>query len=116
MLRPELVDAYSSLPVVVASVHATRAVLSAADIEFIRGFSDTLAVDGAFLYHGTPRSNVEDLLVSTPDARVDEMLGGRQATVFAGGHTHLQMVRQHHGALIVNTGSVGAPFREYASN
>jgi predicted phosphodiesterase len=31
----------------------------------------------------------------------------------AGGHTHLQMLRQHDGALLVNPGSVGAAFREY---
>jgi predicted phosphodiesterase len=116
MLVPELVEGYSPLPVLRTSVHETRARLSADEIAFIRGFQRTLAVGDAFLYHGTPRSNVEDLLVSTPDALVDEMLAGHEAKVFAGGHTHLQMVRQHHGALVVNTGSVGAPFREYASN
>src|SRR5207302_1377714 len=47
--------------------------------------------------------------------RVDEMLDGKKALVLAGGHTHLQMLRQHHGMLIVNSGSVGMPFREYAS-
>jgi predicted phosphodiesterase len=31
----------------------------------------------------------------------------------AGGHTYLQMVRQHDGMLIVNPGSVGLPFREH---
>jgi hypothetical protein len=32
----------------------------------------------------------------------------------AGGHTHLQMLRQHRGALLVNPGSVGLPFERYA--
>ena len=32
----------------------------------------------------------------------------------AGGHTHVQMLRQHRGSLVVNPGSVGAPFREFA--
>jgi predicted phosphodiesterase len=31
----------------------------------------------------------------------------------AGGHTHVQMLRQHRGTLIVNPGSTGMPFREY---
>ncbi len=41
------------------------------------------------------------------------MLDGRSATVMAGGHTHVQMLRQHRGMLLVNPGSVGMPFREY---
>ena len=32
----------------------------------------------------------------------------------AGGHTHIQMLRQHRGLLIVNPGSVGLPFKEHA--
>jgi predicted phosphodiesterase len=57
---------------------------------------------------------MEDLISGTPMAEVDEMLGPRRARVLAGGHTHLQMLRQHRGALIVNPGSAGMPFREYA--
>jgi predicted phosphodiesterase len=33
--------------------------------------------------------------------------------VFVGGHTHLQMLRQHRGTPIVNPGSLGQPFREF---
>jgi predicted phosphodiesterase len=58
---------------------------------------------------------MEDLLASTPDDRVDAMLDGARAKVLAGGHTHLQMLRQHRGMTLVNSGSVGMPFREYAS-
>ena len=79
------------------------------------GFSRTLAFGDVFLYHGTPRSNMEDLLADTPASQVDEMLGGTRALVFAGGHTHVQMVRQHRGLLLVNPGSLGLPFREYVS-
>ena len=31
----------------------------------------------------------------------------------AGGHTHIQMLRQHHGRLLVNPGSVGLAFKDY---
>jgi predicted phosphodiesterase len=117
MLRPELVEAYSRVPVVVQSVHATRAALSAADVAFIRTFVPTVALDdGVFLFHGTPRSNTEDLLATTPAADVDAMLGGRKAMLFAGGHTHVQMLRQHRGMLVVNCGSLGQPFQEFAFN
>ena len=40
------------------------------------------------------------------------MLAGRRATVMAGGHTHVQMMRQHNGVLLVNAGSVGMPFEQ----
>jgi len=33
----------------------------------------------------------------------------------AGGHTHLQMLRQHRGNLLLNVGSVGMPFKEYVA-
>ena len=90
------------------------------DLDTIRGFEATheLVVDDAttvLLFHGTPRSNMEDLLATTPDADVDEMLGGRRATVMAGGHTHLPMVRRHRGAVLVNPGSVGLPFARHPS-
>jgi predicted phosphodiesterase len=115
MLDPALLHSYSESAVVVASVDATREALSAEALAFIRTFERTLTLGDALLYHGTPRSNMEDLLATTPPDRVDEMLAGQRALVFAGGHTHLQMLRQHHGTLIANAGSLGMPFREYAS-
>jgi putative phosphoesterase len=115
MLDAALIHAYSESALIVSSVDATRAVLTAAEIDFIRTFERTIALEGLFLFHGTPRSNMEDLLATTPAAQVDEMLDGKQAVVLAGGHTHLQMLRQHRGMLLVNTGSLGMPFREHAS-
>ncbi len=117
MFDAALIDTYSESGVLKASVEETRSRLSEDAIAFIRTFERTvpLAEHDVFLYHGTPRSNLEDLLTTTPDARVDEMLAGHRALVFVGGHTHLQMLRQHRGMLIVNTGSLGMPFREYAS-
>jgi predicted phosphodiesterase len=43
------------------------------------------------------------------------MLADATATVMAGGHTHIQMLRQHHGNLLVNPGSVGLAFKDYVS-
>jgi predicted phosphodiesterase len=115
MLDSGLIHTYSESPLIVASVQATRTALPEDAIAFIREFERTIALDRILLYHGTPRSNMEDLLMTTPLERVDEMLDGKRALVFAGGHTHLQMLRQHRGMLIVNSGSLGMPFREYAS-
>lgn len=121
MLNPKLIHSYTEVPVVVDSVEWCRARLSEDEVAFLRTFSPNLEVDlggGAtlVLYHGTLRSHMEDLLATTPSEEVDEMLQGRRGTIMAGGHTHLQMVRQHNGILIVNPGSVGLPFREHPVN
>jgi predicted phosphodiesterase len=115
MIDSALVRSYSESPLIVSSVDATRAMLSAKALEFIRTFERTLTLADVVLYHGTPRSNMEDLLATTPCERVDEMLDGKRAVLFAGGHTHLHMLRQHRGMSIVNVGSLGMPFREYAA-
>lgn len=114
MIDAPLVRRYTESRLIVDSVDATREALSDDEIAFIGTFTRTLDLGDAFLFHATPRSNMEDLLATTPDETVDEMLHGRRARVLAGGHTHLQMLRQHRGMAIVNTGSLGAPFREYA--
>ncbi len=120
MLDPGLIRTYTEAPIIVASVDWCRAQLRPDEFAFIRTFQPTIDVplDGGaslLLYHGTPRSHMEDLVATTPPERVDEMLAGRRATVLAGGHTHVQMLRQHRGLLLVNPGSVGQPFEEYAA-
>ena len=115
MLDPALVRSYTEHPLIVDSVDATRATLSASELEFIGSFERTHSFDGVLAYHGTPRSNMENLLSTTAPEMVDTMLEGHHARVLVGGHTHLQMLRQHHGMLLVNPGSLGMPFREFAS-
>jgi putative phosphoesterase len=120
MLDEQLIHTYTEAPVVVDAVDWCRDRLSSTDIEFIRTFKKTfdVALDKTaklFLYHGTPRSNMEDLLATTPVDLLDEMLCGHTATVMSGGHTHIQMMRQHRGTLVVNPGSVGLPFKEYVA-
>lgn len=120
MLDPALIHTYTEVPVVVDAVEWCRARLTPEDLAFLETFRTTLSLplDGdatLFLYHGTPRSHMEDLLATASPAEVDEMLCGCTGTVLAGGHTHLQMLRQHRGMLIVNPGSVGLPFKEYVA-
>ncbi len=81
MLDAALVRSYSEFPLVIESVDATREALSAEEVAFIATFARTLTFDDVFLYHGTPRSNMEDLLAITPAERVDEMLDGKRARV-----------------------------------
>jgi putative phosphoesterase len=120
MLDDRLTRAYTEVPIIVEAVDWCRAQLTAPELKFIasfpRRFELKLNDSGSLLlFHGTPESNMTDLLATTPAERVDELLAGRHATVMAGGHTHLQMLRQHRGTLIVNPGSVGLPFKEHAA-
>jgi putative phosphoesterase len=118
LLEPRMVYDYSEAPVVAAAVDWCRERLSEAELAFVRGFERQreIPLEGAsklLVFHGSPRSHMENLLATTPPEELDALLDGAAATVMAGGHTHVQMLRQHRGALLVNPGSVGMPFREF---
>jgi predicted phosphodiesterase len=120
MLDPDLIHTYTEAPVIVEAVDWCRRQLAAADLDFLRTFRPGLELRldtgcGALLFHGSPRSHMEDILATTPPDDLDRLLDGRLAEVMAGGHTHIQMLRQHRGALLVNPGSVGLPFKEYVN-
>ncbi len=117
MLDSELIHRYSESPLIVDSVAACRESLAADDLAFLETFvaTATLPLPGhgtLFLFHGTPTSHMEDLLVTTPAADLDAILAGQAPTVAACGHTHVPMIRRHRTTLLVNPGSVGAPFRQ----
>jgi putative phosphoesterase len=118
LLNPQLVQTYSVYPEVIASVDWSRDRLSSTELEFLRGFERDHEIAlgknaKLYVFHGSPRSNMEDLLPTTSPDMLDEMLAGVTATVMSGGHTHIQMLRQHHGLLLVNPGSVGLAFKDY---
>jgi len=114
LLDAELIRRYTEAPIIVDSVDWCRNQMRPDELDFVRSFVKTLELPGdIFLYHGSPRSHMEDILADTPAERVDEMLDGKRARILAGGHTHLQMLRQHRGMWLVNPRSVGAPFLEY---
>jgi predicted phosphodiesterase len=90
--------------------------LSDRDRAFLSGLPETLELelDGStrlLAFHGTPRGTTERLLHTMPDAVLAERLGDQAAGVLAGGHTHLQGLRGHRGAVLLNPGSVGVPVR-----
>lgn len=119
LLEPELVKTYSEAPIIAEAVDWCRDQLGSSELDFVRRFVPTVDVhvgdERLLLFHGTPRSHMEDLLCTTPPEAVDEMLAGERALVLAGGHTHVQMLRQHCGMWLVNPGSVGMPFERYVS-
>jgi predicted phosphodiesterase len=120
LLDPDLIHTYTEAPVVVEAVDWSRDRLSADELAFVRSFRPRLEMPlggdaTLLLFHGSPDSHMQDLLATTAPDELDRLLGGHRATVMAGGHTHIQMLRQHRGTLLVNPGSVGMPFREYVA-
>jgi putative phosphoesterase len=120
LLDAELIGTYSTSQLVVDSVNWSRSRLSRVELDFLRGFErrSKILLSGQStvqLFHGSPRSHMENILASTPSEALDEMLADTTAVVMAGGHTHIQMLRQHHGNLLVNPGSVGLPFKDYVN-
>lgn len=76
-------------------------------------FSHRLELPGAprlLIAHGTPRHYRESLGVRTSDEVLSEILQHHPADVLVGSHTHSAMERRWGRHLILNTGSVGAPF------
>lgn len=95
--------------------------LSADHLAFFRQFVPThrLELEGGrslLCYHGSPRSNRETILSATPDAELDRVLGGVDADLLAGGHTHRQMFRRHYSRVLINTGSVGLALEKNAQD
>lgn len=96
----------------------TGSELDAADRQFLSRFSPTVEVKtrryDLLCYHGSPRSNTEQVLPSLTDEELGEIFEGTRARVYAGGHTHSQMVRKLGDSVVVNPGSVGLPFLKTA--
>jgi putative phosphoesterase len=92
----------------------TAAQLDPSDKRFLAGFKHVVearALNASFLcYHGSPQSNTEGILATTLDDEMAEIFAGRLATVYAGGHTHTQMIRKFGTSMVINPGSVGLPF------
>jgi len=120
LLDPGLIQTYTQAPMILAAVDWCRGQLSGDELAFLGTFQPTITIaldadSTLLLFHGSPRSYMENLLATTSADEVDQLLDGHHATVLAGGHTHIQMLRQHRGMLIVNPGSVGMPFKEFVS-
>jgi predicted phosphodiesterase len=86
--------------------------LTADDLAYLRTFEPTIRMplDGGvtlLCYHGSPRSYDERITAETTDAALQEMLAATPAHLYAGGHTHQQLLRRHRDVLVLNPGTVG---------
>jgi predicted phosphodiesterase len=83
--------------------------------EFIAALPETVEIVvedvGRVLFcHGSPRSDQEMILRTTPEEWLCKMLDGVQADIVVCGHTHMQFDRRLDGHRVVNAGSVGLPY------
>jgi predicted phosphodiesterase len=83
--------------------------------EYIAALPDQIELDvegvGHVLFcHGSPRSDEEMILKTTPDEWLREMLAGVEADVLVCGHTHMQFDRRVDRWRVVNAGSVGLAY------
>lgn len=119
MVDPAKIYAYTKDKLVIDTVEWSRARHQQRDIDFIRTFKKELRVPfipgiDIFCYHGSPKSNMENV---KPDSDMESFSGlvrEKPDTIFIGGHTHVQMLRNWNGNRIVTSGSVGQPFISYS--
>ena len=95
--------------------------LTRSDRDYLRSFKPTerigLGEDASLLaFHGSPKSNKEGVSPVGTVGELEAVLLGGKATVMAGGHTHVQMLRRYRDSLLLNPGSVGLPVqRDHAT-
>jgi len=99
--------------------HAIRAwslaQLSENDVAFVRQFQPTIEIPleagkKLLCFHGSPQSFDDIILPDTPDDVVRQLLGGFDATLLTGGHTHTQQLRRLGNGWYVNPGSVSLAY------
>jgi putative phosphoesterase len=122
MVDPDAINHYTKDKVILENVAWCRDQLSEKELNFLATFQMNAEIplnDKMFLicFHGSPLSNTDIILSETPASLINEMFMEHEMNdIFAGGHTHIQMLRQFKGHYIINPGSVGQPFSEFNYN
>ena len=91
------------------AAHTARA-LGAEASSALAVLPTTVELDGVLFCHASPRRDDEMLTRISPAERWAEALGGTDAPLVVGGHTHQQDDRVVGAARFVNAGSVGLPY------
>lgn len=94
--------------------------LSAEDRTFILNFQPTIELEltrnkKMLCFHGSPSSFDDILLPDTSEEEFQRLLGGEQAALFTGGHTHTQQIRRIGNGWFINPGSVGLVSKLFAN-
>jgi putative phosphoesterase len=114
IINPESAKAYAKSGPILDAINWCVAELDEEAKKFISGFEKSISFPTPggdfFIFHGTPGSDEENLLVESAAEVFDSIVAVRDAAVYVSGHSHIRMLRQHYGRLFVNPGSVGSPF------
>lgn len=89
--------------------------LAPADREYLDAFPRTLTFPlgesrSLLCYHGSPRSFKDRIYATTSGDELEQMFAATTADIYAGAHTHIQLVRRHRDVLVLNPGSVGLAY------
>lgn len=90
--------------------------MSRADLDFLRTFHKTCELElspthSILCFHGSPLSNTDVITATTPPKALDQYFEGQTASLWIGGHTHVQLSRRHGTKLLLNSGSIGNAFK-----
>lgn len=89
--------------------------LSESDVAYVQQFRPTIEIPleaekKLLCFHGSPRSFDEIILPDTPGDIIRQVLGGYDATLLTGGHTHTQQMRRLGNSWYFNPGSVSLAY------
>ena len=115
LLDPENSEEFEITSHLIPDLYWCREQLSLPDLKKIEAFPATLTrtlPNGVrvLFFHGSPHSPTHLIQAHTAPAQLEAYIGGFEADVFVGGHSHIQMYRRHGDKLILNSGSVGNAF------
>ena len=116
ILDPEEAAKFEITEHLIPDLYWCREHLNLADLNFISSFKATYEVvlpNGVIVicFHGSPLSPTDLIQSTTPPELLDKYFEGQKATIFIGGHSHIQMYRRYGEKLILNSGSVGNAFK-----
>jgi hypothetical protein len=120
LLDMKAANKYRIPPPLISTLEWGLGKLSDSDLEYLRSFDTSINfsfgnISTLLCYHGSPSSTTDIILAETPNQDVAKIIKNNKATVMAGGHTHIQMLRRWEGILLLNPGSVGAAFPNFFS-
>jgi len=116
VLAPEQAEKFEIADILIPDLHWCKDRLSQADLDLIASFKEQHELvlpngEIILLFHGSPLSFTDIIQATTDPALLDKYFAAEKASVFIGGHSHVQMYRRHGDKLILNSGSVGNAFR-----